>query len=89
MDLRKIILLFAVSFFMQNLSSVVGSAALTEKPKPATLKEEFSEEDLEIIENLELLESLEFLEEDTALLDNYDVINDLGELGVKDEPKEQ
>jgi len=41
----------------------------------AQLGQEFSEEDLEIIENLELLENLEFLEEDTAFLDDYELLN--------------
>ena len=51
------------------------------------LGQEFSEEDLEIIQSLELLESLEFLEEDTAFLDNYEVLNQWDETkdAVKDE----
>ncbi len=50
--------------------------AVNEKEVMSDLGQEFSEEDLEIIENLELLESLEFLEEDVAFLDNYEVLED-------------
>lgn len=41
------------------------------------LEEELSAEDLEIIENLEMLENLELLQEDVALLDNYEILNEL------------
>lgn len=50
--------------------------AVDERQVMSDLGQEFSREDVEIIENLELLESLEFLEEDTAFLDNYEVLDD-------------
>ena len=64
-------------FFLPNgyPGHIMAEDIVDNNEAQAQLGQEFSEEDLEIIENLELLENLEFLEEDTAFLDDYELLN--------------
>lgn len=81
-------LVFGLCFLPNGYSGhIMAEDMVDNNEAQAQLGQEFSEEDLEIIENLELLQSLEFLGEDTALLDNYEVINQWDETKnvVKDE----
>ena len=59
------------------LMLVFGYVTINSHKLPATENENMgSNEDLEVIENLDFLDSLDLFEEDLALLENYDGIDE-------------
>lgn len=65
----------------QSLTQESREAAGLSEDKLAELENEFSEEDLEIIEMLDLLEGVDFNEEDLVFLENYEMFKELDEDG--------
>ena len=72
MKYQRMMILLMV-WLLVGAPHVYGEGETTEE------KEDITQEDLEIIRNLELLEMLDVLDEDIDLLENYEIINDLKE----------
>ena len=66
------------TLLMAGVLILIWISPLAADPMTDSVQEtqEVSEEDTEVIVNLEFLESLEFLEEETALLDDYEVLEE-------------
>jgi hypothetical protein len=74
------------TLFMAGVLAFIWISPLAADPLADATQEErdISEEDTEVIANLEFFESLEFLEEEVALVDDYEALDKWE--GEQDEP---
>ena len=72
-----IIIFLSLCFCWNNIQA--------EEPNQAVSQEEYSQEDMEVIENMDLLENLDYLEEDLAFLEDYDGLEKDDHEGEKDD----
>lgn len=80
---KKALWVLAFAFCCLLFSSALPAGVEQAKGSEAT--EELSEEELEIIEMLELLENYEYLEEDMAFLEELDVVDGYSNSGDDNE----